>query len=181
MSTNQPPSPTWTAPPPGRYLIDPEHSSVAVRTKHFFGLGNVEATFALRKAEVLVAEHLEESRVEAVVDSTSFNSHNAGRDKRVRSKSLLDVVAYPDIRFDSVAVSKADCRWTAQGTLTARGHAAPLELAIVSVAEEPSGMTFVATGRVDRYAHGVSRAKGFAGRYLDVTITAVSQRRDLRP
>jgi polyisoprenoid-binding protein YceI len=161
---------------PGRYRIDPEHSTVEVHTTHLFGLGGVEATFALRRAEVLLAERWEDSSVEAVVDSGSFNSRHRGRDKRVRSKALLNAEAYPEIGFASVSISTADGSGVARGILTACGHDAPFELSIVSIAELDGTMSVVATGTVDRYAHGITKAKGFAGRYLDVTVTAIGHR-----
>lgn len=167
---------TGDAPRPGRYRIDPARSTVEVRTTHLFGLGDVEATFALRSAEVLLAERLEDSHVRAVVDSISFNSHHRGRDKRVQSKALLNAEAHPDISFESVSVSNTDGSLAARGILTARGHDAPFELSVVDVAELDGTLTVVATGTVDRYAHGITGAKGFAGRYLDVTVTALGRR-----
>lgn len=176
MSTSLPLPSTGAAPRPGRYRIDPEHSTVEVRTTHLFGLGDVEATFALRSAEVLLAERWEDSHVEAVADATSFDSRHPGRDKRVHSASLLDSGSYPEIGFESASISNVDGSWVARGILTARGHDAPFELRVVNVAELDGTMTVVATGTVDRYAHGITRAKGLAGRYLDVTVTAFGRR-----
>lgn len=176
MFISQPMSSTGAAPRPGRYRIDPERSTVEMRTKHMFGLGDVEATFALRSAEVFLAARMEDSHVEAVVDSTSFDSQHRGRDKRVRSKALLDAEAHPEISFESVAIASTDDSWTARGVLTAHGHDAPFELSVVEIAELDGTMTVVATGTVDRYAYGITKAKGFAGRYVDVTVTAVGRR-----
>lgn len=163
-------------PCPARYRIDPEQSTVEVRTTHFFGLGHVTATFALRSAEILVAERFEDSHVSAIVDPASFNSHNRGRDKRVRSKSLLDSEAHPEISFESDSMSTTDRSWTTRGILTARGQDAPFELRVINVAEMDGEITLVATGTVDRYAHGITGAKGLAGRYLSVTLTAITRR-----
>lgn len=123
-----------------------------------------------------MAETVEGSHVEAVVEANSFNSLNPGRDKRVRSKALLDSVAHPEINFESDGIANADGRWAARGTLTARGQAAPFELHIIDVTERDGDVTVVATGTVDRYAHGITTARGIAGRYLDVTISATSRR-----
>jgi polyisoprenoid-binding protein YceI len=174
MSSTRPLSSTVTAPPPGRYRIDPDHSTIAVRTTHLFGLGAVHATFALRSALIVLEKRIANSRVEAVADAASFDSRNPGRDKRVTSKALLNSGAHPEISFSSDSVSQTDGTWTVRGTLTARGQSAPCELVITDALERPDGLTIIATGTVDRYAHGITGAKGFAGRYLQVTITAVT-------
>jgi hypothetical protein len=59
------------------------------------------------------------------------------------------------------------------GTLTARGNGAPCEFAVIDAVERPDGFEVVAIGTIDRYAHGITGARGFAARYLDVTITLV--------
>jgi polyisoprenoid-binding protein YceI len=174
MPTTQPLSSAVIVPHPGRYLVDPDKSIIAVRTRHLFGLGAVHATFALQNAEITVAEQVENSHVRAVADAASFDSQNPGRDKRVRSRALLDTSAHPEISFISDSVSLAHGTWTIQGTLNAVGKDAPCELTIIETVQRPDGLTIIATGTIDRYAHGVTRAKGFASRYLEMTITAVT-------
>jgi hypothetical protein len=39
-------------------------------------------------------------------------------------------------------------------------------------APDEDGVLLKATARVDRYAHGLTKKKGLAGRYLDLNITA---------
>lgn len=63
-----------------------------------------------------------------------------------------------------------------RGTLNARGEDAPCELTITSAVERRDGLIIVATGTVDRYAHGITGAEGFAGRYLEITIAAVARK-----
>jgi polyisoprenoid-binding protein YceI len=174
MSTTRPLSPAVTVPGPGRYRIDPDRSTIAVRTKHLFGLGTVHATFALRSGEIIVADRVENSRVGAVAGAASFDSQNPGRDKRVRSSALLNADAHPEISFVSGSVSETDGTWTVRGTLTAGGEQAPLELTVTDAVARPDGLTIVATGTVDRYAHGITGAKGLAGRHLELTVTAVA-------
>jgi polyisoprenoid-binding protein YceI len=175
VSTTRPLPSTVTVPHPGRYRIDPDRSTIAVRTKHLFGLGTVHATFALQSAVIIVAERVENSRVEAIADAASFDSQNPGRDKRVRSKALLNSDTHPAISFISNSVFQTDGSWTVRGTLTARGKSAPFELSITNTVDGVDGLTIAATGVVDRYAHGITGAKGFAGRYLELSITAVAR------
>lgn len=175
MSTARALSSTVTVPHPGRYRIAPDGSTIAVRAAHMFGLGPVRATLALRSGEIVVTERVENSRVEARADATSFDSHNPGRDKRVRSTALLNTEAHPEISFVSDSILWADEAWVVRGTLTVEGRDAPCELTITETVEHPDGLTIVATGTVDRYAHGITGAKGFIGRYVELEITAVTQ------
>jgi polyisoprenoid-binding protein YceI len=173
MSTPRASSSTVTIPAPGVYRVDPKLSTIVVRTKHLFGLGDVRGTFTLRGGEIIVAQRVEDSHVEATAAAASFNSGNPGRDKRVGSKALLNAPEHPEFTFASHQMVKTGSSWTARGTLTARGKGAPCEFAVIDTVERPDGLEIVATGTVDRYAHGITGAKGFAGRYLDVTITVV--------
>jgi polyisoprenoid-binding protein YceI len=172
MSVPRPSSTTVTVPAPGRYRLDATRSTIAVRTKHFFGLGTVDGTFELSGGEFVVAQRIEDSRVVATAAAASFDSGNSGRDKRVSSRAFLDARDHPDFTFTSRSVVRTGNAWTAQGTLTVRGQGAPCELTVTDTEERPDGLAVVATGTVDRYAHGITGARGFAGRYLEVTITA---------
>jgi polyisoprenoid-binding protein YceI len=55
---------------------------------------------------------------------------------------------------------------------TARGTSAPAELTITEAAASDDVLQIRAATRVDRYAHGLTKAKGLAGRHLDMEITA---------
>jgi polyisoprenoid-binding protein YceI len=173
MSTPRASSSSVTIPAPGVYRVDPNLSTIAVRTGHLFGLGVVHGTFTLRGGQIVVAQRVEDSLAEATAAAASFNSGNPGRDKRVVSKALLNAREHPEFTFTSHQMIKTGGSWTAHGTLTARGQGAPCEFAVIDTVERPEGLEVVAIGTVDRYAHGITGAKGFAGRYLDVTITVV--------
>ena len=60
--------------------------------------------------------------------------------------------------------------------MTAAGTSVPFELQIDGLDADDAGFTAKASGRVDRYAHGISKMKGMAGRYLDLEITARATR-----
>ncbi|KAF5992968.1 hypothetical protein BOG92_015140 [Streptomyces sp. WAC00263] len=94
-------------------------------------LGRVNGTFALESASTSVAE----SAVHAVVAAGSFHTGAARRDDQVRSPAFLDADRHPAIRFESSgAVRGDDGVWTMEGSLTVRGHRAPLRLTIDSLA-----------------------------------------------
>lgn len=56
------------------------------------------------------------------------------------------------------------------GSSTVRGVASPVTLTIEQPAARPASFTARATTRIDRTAFGVSAQRGFAGRFLDVTM-----------
>ncbi|MER6375461.1 YceI family protein [Streptomyces mirabilis] len=98
-------------------------------------LDRVNGTFALESASISVAESVTESAVHAVVAAGSFHTGAARRDDHVRSPAFLDTDRHPAIRFESSrAVRGDDGVWTVEGSLTVRGHRAPLRLTIDSLA-----------------------------------------------
>jgi polyisoprenoid-binding protein YceI len=114
----------------------------------------------------------------AVADSASFASGSKGRDKKVRSKTFLYVDNHPDIAFESTAARVDQSGvWTLQGTITARGVAAPVEFTVSEAAMSQDELALTATATVDRYAHGITAMKGMAGRRLQLTVEIRAVRR----
>jgi hypothetical protein len=66
--------------------------------------------------------------------------------------------------------------WRLRGQITAGGTSAPAELTITDAAASGDLLQIRATTRVDRYAHGLTKARGLAGRHLDMEITARATR-----
>ena len=159
------------APPAGTYRIDPQRSQVAYTGHHMFGLGVVHATFAISSGQIQVADPLTGSRVVVTVEAGSFRSSSAKRDKDVRSASLLDVAAHPDITFCSEALRRDGDTWRVSGIVTAHGKAVPVEVIIDHVMPETGGVRVHGRAdHLDRYAFGVTNGKGMVGRYLDLDL-----------
>jgi polyisoprenoid-binding protein YceI len=66
------------------------------------------------------------------------------------------------------------------GDLEVRGVSRPVTLVIESVQAADAGFRAQAAARIDRYAFGVTAAKGMAARYLDISLTAVALPRPAR-
>lgn len=163
------------APPLGSYRIDPQRSHVSYAGRHMFGLGVVHATFAIRSGELHVPDPPTGSSVVVTVDAGSFTSNNARRDKDVRSASLLDVAAHPDITFVSHAVRRGGDGWRVTGTVTAHGTAVPVEVVVDHVTPEPGGVRVHGRAHhLDRYAFGVTKSRGLVGRYLDLDLDVLA-------
>ena len=165
-----------TTPAPGVYAVDPARSSITFTTKHMFGLGTVTGTFAVKAAQITVAEKPEQSEIEAVIDAASVKSDQQRRDDHVRSKTFLHTDEHPTLDFESDVVAATEDGWLVEGVLTVRGRRNRTEFVVRNVAESNGTLTATATATIDRYAHGVSAMKGMAGRRLDLVfdITAVA-------
>jgi len=83
---------------------------------------------------------------------------------------------HPQITFRSTELVQDGAAWRLRGQITARGTSTPAELTITEAAASDDVLQIRATTRVDRYAHGLTEAKGRAGRHLDMEITARATR-----
>ena len=164
------------APPVGRYVIDPDGSSVTFVTKHMFGLGQVRGTFRVTRGVITIADPPQDSRVEAEVSASSFSTRNFMRDPQVRSRLFLDVRRHPAISFRSDRVRQHQGGWSLAGVLTVKARTAPVELTVTGVSAEGAAIVFRADCAVDRYAHGTTMMPGVAARRLSVQIAARATR-----
>jgi len=160
-----PPDPA-TAPPLGRYEIDPGRSAVGFRTRHLFGLAPVRGTLAIRGGTVDVAEPLAASIVHAEIAAASFRTGNGQRDASVLSPRLLDAGHHPVISFDTERSGTGDIL----GMLTVRGVARPVRLLVTHSSVAADSFTVRAAARIDRTEFGVTAYRGLAGRHLDVSL-----------
>jgi polyisoprenoid-binding protein YceI len=163
---------TVSIPPAGTYKLDPATSSISFATRHMFGLGGVSGSFKVLSGEITIADPVASSTATAVIDAASFASGSAARDKDVKSANFLHVQDHPEITFHSTELEESGEGWVLRGQITARGHAARADVALTEVRTDANGLTIRATCRVDRYAHGITKKKGMAGRYLDLEVTA---------
>ncbi|MFJ9743311.1 YceI family protein [Streptomyces sp. NPDC101166] len=163
-------------PTAGVYEIDPVASTVRFGTRAMFGLLPVQGTFAVSHGRISVGESPEESSVEVTIEADSFASGNRQRDDHVRSADYLDVARHPEITFRSRCVEGAGRNARLQGEVTACGTTQPVVVTIGSVVCENGRITARGAARTDRYAFGVTKAKGMTGRYLEITVDVVANR-----
>lgn len=158
---------------PGTYRLDPTKSQVRYTGKHMFGMGTVHATFAIQGGELRIGEPLETSSATVRVDAASFSSHNAKRDKDVRSAGLLDVTNYPDITFASDRLQQSGAALLVTGTVTAHGHSVGVNVHIDRISREGTGIRLHGRAEhLDRTAFGITGSRGMVGRYLDLELDA---------
>lgn len=87
------------------YKIDPVHSSISFKVRHFFSYvnGNFKKFDGTINVDV---DHPEKSSVTATIDATSIDTKNDKRDEDLRSADFFDVAKYPTITFKSKSVKQ---------------------------------------------------------------------------
>jgi polyisoprenoid-binding protein YceI len=110
------------------YRIDPEHTNVGFRIRHFFSkvpgrFNTFEGTITLDRQD------LSKGSVEITIDASSIDTNEPARDKHLRSADFFDAEKHPKIAFRSTEVKKvADNRLKVSGNLTIRGVTKPVTL-----------------------------------------------------
>lgn len=114
---------------PGRWAIDPAHSSVGFTIRHL-GIAKVRGRFTRFDADVIVGRTLEDTHVTATVELASVDTGNAQRDSDLQAAHLLDVPQRPTMVFRSTAIRGADSSWTLDGELTFGRTTRPVSFAV---------------------------------------------------
>ncbi|MEO5718801.1 MAG: YceI family protein [Chthoniobacterales bacterium] len=87
------------------YKIDPVHSSISFKVRHFFSY--VNGSFKTFDGTITVdPDHPEKSSVTATIDATSVDTRNEKRDEDLRSADFFEVAKYPTITFKSKSVKQ---------------------------------------------------------------------------
>ncbi|MFD5744532.1 YceI family protein [Streptomyces massasporeus] len=160
--------------PAGAYEIDEAASTVRFDTRAMFGLLPVRGTFTIGHGRITVADPAEGSLVHVAIEAGSFESGNQQRDDHVRSSDYLDVARHPEIGFRSQRLERSSTNPTLYGELTVCGVTRPIAVTLGTVAHEGKRMTASGTTTIDRYAFGITKAKGMTGRHLKITLEVVA-------
>ncbi|MGH3928357.1 MAG: YceI family protein [Pseudonocardiaceae bacterium] len=120
-----------TVPPaPGSWQIDPTHSTVSATAVHL-GFAKIHGRFRDFGGTLSVADPLENSSVEVIIDAASIDTDNADRDAHLRSPDFLDVAAFPQIRYTGNRLTVLDPdTWALDGELTMKSVTRPVPLHI---------------------------------------------------
>lgn len=156
---------------PGRWPLDPNHSSVGFVIRHL-GVSKVRGRFQEFDVDVVVGETLADTSVRATIQTASIDTGNPDRDAHVRSADLLDVARRPTMEFRSTSISEGRDGWILDGELTIGDVTRPLRLDLEfgGIEEFPGGPRhagFEATGELRRKEFGIDIA-------LPPGITAVA-------
>lgn len=105
----------------GTWTIDAVHSDVSFFVRHL-GVSKVRGSFATFEGTIVTGENPLDSKVEAVIKTSSVSTNNEMRDNHVRNADFLDVENFPELTFTSTAVRpKTSELFEVDGDLTLHG------------------------------------------------------------
>jgi polyisoprenoid-binding protein YceI len=112
------------------YQIDPVHSSVGFKIRHF--VSKVPGSFTKFSGTIKVdRDALENSSVEAVIEVGSVSTFNDKRDADLKSPNYFDAVKFGTITFKSTSWTKTgDNTFDVAGDLTIKGTTKPVVLKV---------------------------------------------------
>ncbi len=128
MTTTAPRTQTQL-PAPGRWTIDPSHSSVEFVVRHLM-VAKVRGRFDEFSGDIHVGETPEESKVVVAIAPASISTGDEQRDGHLKSPDFFDVEQYPTITFASTGVRAVGDRYDLDGELTVNGETKPVTLSL---------------------------------------------------
>lgn len=116
------------------YKIESAHSSIQFSVRHL-GISNVKGDFRTFEGTIdYDPAKPEETKVAVEIDTNSFNTANADRDKHVKSDDFLNVGIFPKIKFVSTQVKKeSENSMFVTGDLTILGITKPITLLVEDI------------------------------------------------
>jgi polyisoprenoid-binding protein YceI len=141
-------------PAPGTWAIDPDHTDLSFVGRHFM-VTKIRGRFTGVTGAVVIADDIEDSRVDVAIDMATVESGSAVRDEHLRSPELFDVAQFRESTFRSTRVQWHGSRGTVHGDLTIHGvtRSVPLEVVFEGYARDPWGgdrAIFSARTRINR-------------------------------
>lgn len=115
------------------YKIDPVHSSVSFKIRHFFS--KVTGTFNTFEGTIQVDRaDMEKSSVSAGIDVASIDTNNQKRDDHLRSADFFDAGKFPRMTFTSRKwVKKGENEFEVTGDLSFHGVTREVVLKVKSL------------------------------------------------
>jgi polyisoprenoid-binding protein YceI len=126
-----------TAPTAASYTIDPAHSSVGFKIRHFM-IAYIRGGFAGVTGDVVFdPSNPANTKINASVDVNTLHTHDPRRDAHVKGGEFLDTEKFPAMTFVSKKVT-ADGKneWTVVGDLTLHGVTKEVTLDVESAGVE---------------------------------------------
>ena len=141
-------------PPPGRWAIDPSHSSIQFVARHMM-ISKVRGQFREFFGTIHIDDVPEQSWVEATINADSIDTGDADRDAHLRAADFLDVDRFTEIRYRSTGVHAVADKWEVTGDLTLRDVTRPVTLVVefCGVATDPRNSLragFLGTTEINR-------------------------------
>ena len=124
--------------PPGRWTIDPDHSSVGFIVR-YLGITKLRGRFADVTGSLAAKDGLLTGT--ATIVANSFDTDNEARDKHVKGPDFLNVEVFPRLVFTIAGVKPNSGDFIIDGELELHGETHPLEVHAVNggTAKDPYG------------------------------------------
>lgn len=166
------------------YKIDPVHSQVGFKVRHF--MAKVSGRFAKFEGTIKVDNaDIAKSSVEVNIDAASVNTDNEARDKHLRSADFFEVERYPRITFRSTAVKEvAKGKLEVTGDLSIRGVTKRVTFPITNAGTHEVRPGKVKAGfidgalRINRMDFGVKYGPGVVGEDVDIELNVEADKQD---
>jgi polyisoprenoid-binding protein YceI len=134
--------------------IDPTHSDVGFKVRHFFSKVNGEFT-DFSGTISFDPEKPEAASVEVTIQTASIDTDNERRDGHLKSEDFFFAETHPEITFKSTRVTSTESGLRVEGLLTMRGIEKPVVLDAEFLGAGPDGgggtrAGFTATTEIDR-------------------------------
>ena len=151
---------------PAAYAIDPAHSEVSFRIRHF--VTKVRGRFNDWSGTINGdPQNWSNGSVEVVIKSASISTGNDRRDADLRSARFFAVDSFPEITFKSTKVESSGESITITGDLTMRGVSRPVVLKgsyLGSVPGKPGDKVgFDASTTINRTEYGIAWNRAVEG------------------
>lgn len=160
----------------GVWTVVPDASRAGFRVRDKL-VGQAGGTIPLRSGTVRIgaAGDVRSARVE--LDAGGIETGNAHRDRDLRKPHFLAAVEHPVIVVETgPAPIGSPGGWAVPATLTARGAAAPIDLAVALDAADEASATVTVTGRLDRAPLGMRVPAMIVGRFVDIEVRLLLRR-----
>lgn len=141
---------------PGTWNIDPVHTELAFIARHVM-VSKVRGRFGDYEGSVVIADDLEDSKVNVSIKIASVDTRSPDRDAHLRSADFFDADTFPVMTFESTKVG-AD---SLEGNLTIKDQTRPVtfEVEFNGVHADPWGGTragFEARTKISRMEWGLT-------------------------
>lgn len=159
---------------PGKYAVDPGHSAVIFKAKHF-GAGYTYAWFKEFEGSFTVDADPAKSAVDVTVKVGSVDSRIPKRDAHLASPDFFNAAQFPTATFKSTKVEKAADGWNVTGDFTLRGKTKSVTAKVTPVGngKSPKGQVlggFEGKLMLNRQDFDVKFMTGALGDDIEVTL-----------
>jgi polyisoprenoid-binding protein YceI len=156
----------------GNWQLDPEGTTIELRTKAMWGLAKVRGRFTAVEGSGVVGEDGSVFGT-LVFDANSIDTNNKKRDTHLRSGDFFEVDKHPTFTYSVTGATPADDgRLKVTGTLTIKGQSRPLDLLVTPTQPAPGRATLTTEAEIDRRQWGITWAKMGAGVINQVVVVA---------